>query len=376
MSSVADWLDLHCFDDGMIVDCLVSIESGHLHLELDGLSVEPNGSVDAMSFSTIQDATVLAVCPALSEELGIELGQLCQLGLSIRWTEVEKDQPPQTIDNGVDHPPEIRVAWENSTSDLVCLAHEFVHALQLQLSAGSFMPPVARETCAFLGELSLISWARRTDPDLAAILLHVWRKENERYFGDDVALLRSALAVKNARYNYRMNYPLARAAAVVLFRSRADRLALFKSGSEAMALMPLEKIADLAGQPRNHLPPFPLPDTTVPALDAYRALGAIALLDIHAGKGASERRIEGYYASLLGHLQERTAFIELDEVRRPVAYATWCKATEGKPLTVLRQAAPFGHHLFLQRALQRHLGHDHGVEARHERSARAEQTAW
>lgn len=376
MSSVADWLDIHGFDDGLIVDCLDSIESGDLHFDLDGPPVEADASVASVSLPTLQDSLAQFVCPALSDELGIELGLLRKLSQSILWSDVEKDAPPQTIDHGVDRPPEIRLSWGNAASDLVCLAHEFAHAVQLALSAGSFMPPVARETCAFLGELALIGWARRNDPDLAASLLQVWRHENERYFGDDLALLRSALADKATRYGYRMNYPLARAAAVLLFRSGADRLALFKAGAQAMALLPLERIANLAGRRRNHLPPFPMPERAYPALDVYRTLGAMALLDIDVGKGQSERRIDDYYAALVRHLQDQTAFIALDDVRRPVGYATWCKATEGKPLSVLRQVAPFGDHLYLQRALQEHLGLDHGVEARHEQSARVGQAAW
>ena len=188
------------------------------------------------------------------------------------------------------------------------------------------MPPVARETCAFLGELALIYWAKQNQTDLAARLLRVWREENQRYFGDDRALLRVALGGPESAYTYRMNYPLARAAAVVMWRAGADLQRLFKAGSEAMNLLPLAKIADVAGLSQNYLPPMPPPDTDQPAIDAYRALGAMALLDIDFWKGESERRIEGYYANLLHHLHNRTAFIALDEVRRPVGYASWRKA--------------------------------------------------
>jgi hemolysin-activating ACP:hemolysin acyltransferase len=143
-----------------------------------------------------------------------------------------------------------------------------------------------------------------------------------------------------------------------------------------MALLPLSKIADLAGQSQNYLPPLPAPDTTQPASDAYRALGAMALLDIDFWKGESERRIEDYYATLLHHLQNRTAFIALDEVRRPVGYATWRKAAGDNTITLTRQAAPFGDHLLLQKALERHLGQESDVHAQHPRSARQEQMAW
>jgi hemolysin-activating ACP:hemolysin acyltransferase len=180
----------------------------------------------------------------------------------------------------------------------------------------------------------------------------------------------------DSAYSYRMNYPLARAAAVVTWRAGDDLQCFFKAVSEAMAILPLSKIADLAGQSQNYLPPLTAPDTTQPAIDAYRALGAMALLDIDFWTGESERRIEDYYATLLHHLQNRTAFLALDEVRRPVGYATWRKAAGDNTVTLTRQAAPFGDHLPLQSALERHLGQEIDVHAQHPRSARQEQVAW
>jgi hemolysin-activating ACP:hemolysin acyltransferase len=172
-----------------------------------------------------------------------------------------------------------------------------------------------------------------------------------------------------------MNYPLARAAAVVMWRSRTDLQRLFRAGSEAMAILPIVVIADVASLSQNYLPPLPLPDTDQPAVDAYRALGAMALLDIDFWKGVSERRIEDYYATLLHHLQNRTAFIALDEVRRPAGYATWRNADGDNTVTLTRQVAPFGDHLLLQKALERHLGQESDVLALHSRSARQQQVA-
>jgi hemolysin-activating ACP:hemolysin acyltransferase len=111
-------------------------------------------------------------------------------------------------------------------------------------------------------------------------------------------------------------------------------------------------------------------------VDAYRVLGAMALLDIDFWKGQSEQRIEDYYSTLLHHLQNRTAFVALDEVRRPVGYAIWRKTDGEDTVTLRRQAAPFGDHLLLQKALERHLGQKSDVQAQHPRSARQEQRAW
>jgi hemolysin-activating ACP:hemolysin acyltransferase len=372
---IAEWLRLHELSLDTVSDCIGCIESGHLQLDLDGRPTD-QGVVARSGFESLDLALSTVIIPSFSAALCIESSAFASLVQSIGWNDGLAGELPHTIDHGVGQPPEIRMSWQGSISDLMCLAHEVAHAVQLQVSAGSFMAPVARETCAFLGELALIYWAKQNQTDLAARLLQVWREENQRYFGDDCALLRTALAEPDSAYSYRMNYPLARAAAVVMWRAGADLQRLFKAGSEAMNLLPLAKIADVAGQSQNYLPPLPLPDTDQPAIDAYRALGAMALLDIDFWKGESERRIGDYYATLLHHLKNRTAFVALDEVRRPVGYATWRKAAGDNTVTLTRQAAPFGDHLLLQKALERHLGQNTDVQAQHPRSARQEQVAW
>jgi hypothetical protein len=372
---IAEWLQVHVLDHDTVYDCLAAVGGGQIVFDVQGV-VPVKGALGDAGYATVGVVLTSVIGPALAPLLGMETAAVADLIASIRWGDVSEDGHPHTIDHGTGQPPEIRMSWQGSAADLICLAHEVAHAVQLQLSAGSFMPPVARETCAFLGELALIDWARRTDTPLAAKLLSVWQEENEAYFGEDRDLLRSALADPDATYTYRMNYPLARAAAIVMHRSGVDAQRLFRAGAEAMALLPLANIADLAGRLQNYLPPLPPPDAETPATNAYRVLGAMALLDIDFWQGESERRIEDYYASLLHHLQTRTAFLALDDVHRPVGYATWRKAAGDNALTVTRQAAPFGDHLLLQKALQRHLGQDADILAHHARSARQEQTAW
>ena len=372
---IDEWLRLHglCFD--VVSDCVECIERGHLLFDLDGHASD-QGQANNIVFESLETAITMVIIPAFSAVLSIESKSVAGLVNLIRWTNSSKGDLPHTIDHGVGQPPEILMFWQGSTSDLMCLAHEVAHAVQLQFSAGSFMPPIARETCAFLGELALVRWAREADPILAAKLLQVWREENQSYVADDCALLRAAGADPDAAYSYRMNYPLARASAVSMWRAGADLQQLFKAGSDAMALLPLAKIADMAGQIPNYLPPLPPSDPVQPTIDAYRALGAMALLDIDFWRGASERRIEDYYASQLNYLHNRTAFIALDVMRRPVGYATWRKSTGDNTVTLMRQSAPFGDHLLLQKALERHLGQESDVLSSHSSSARQDQVAW
>lgn len=376
----SEWLRLHRLNPETVSDCIASIEYDRFRFDLDISAVDQTAAysneLTEEGDLSLEKAINAIICPAFSLALGIDVGTFDRCVQSVRWSADVGDGPPHTIDHGVDQPPEIRMSWRGSVSDLICLAHELAHAIQLQLSAGSFMPPVARETCAFLGELALIGWARANDTDLASKLSAVWREESRRYYGDDCELLRAALADPDAAYSYRMNYPLARASAIVLWRRGGDLRPLFAAGSDAMSLLPFAQIADLAGVPQNHLPPMPPSDAARSGIDGYRALGAMALLDIGCRKGESERPIGDYYASRLHHLQDRTAYVALDEVGRPVGYAIWRVAADGGAFTLLRQTAPFGDHLFLQRALARHLAQDRDVLALHPGSARQEQVAW
>ncbi len=288
------------------------------------------------------------------------------------------DGLPHTIDRGPDRPVLIVLNWKGTPDDVICLAHEVAHALQIIFSDHKQMPPLAREVCAFLGELNVIAHARTSAPDLYPALCDVWPRENDAYLGSDIDLLAAALADPHAHYHYRQNYPIARLAAVELF-NRGDGAwlcQLFSSGNDGMRHVPVIELANRAGDIANYLPAMPRPEPQTPAIDAYRSVGAMALIDIDYWEGRSETRIEDYYADLLRHLQDQTAFVALNEQRKPIGYATWSKAAQGDGCTLTRQAAPFGDHLTLQRALERHLGDMAGMTARHARSARQEQVAW
>ena len=206
----------------------------------------------------------------------------------------------------------------------------------------------------------------------------VWRKENEVYLGSDLEALSCAVADLSTPYHYRQNYTVARLTAVKMFSHGCGGwvLDLFAAGNAGMCYLPIVDMADRAGEIANYLPPLPESDPERPTINAYRSLGAMALIDIDCWQGESEKQVGEYYALLLEHLQDQTAFLALDEQRKPIGYATWLKPSQSGSVTLTRQAAPFGDHLTLQRTLERHLGREAGVLACHDRSARKEQPAW
>lgn len=380
MFSISDWKRAHSLSTSSIADIIAANGAG-------SLTHGPSFREDAEPYSGDQHVVLKGdlgynlqayVVPAFSNLFG-SLDEVTELVAQIEFAGLSRgEELPHTEDLGRGRPPVITMEWTGSADDLICLAHEVAHALQIMMSNHELMPPVVREACAFLGELALIAYCHEHAPSLKDALSDVWHAENERYLGSDLDALAEALNDPGTPYQYRLNYPLARLAAIQLHRRGAGDWCrdLFSSGRLGMQHLPIERMANMAGDLANYLPPMTAPDISQPTIDAYRSLGVMALLDIDYWQGESEKRIDDYYNGLLEHLRNRTAFIALSDDRKPVAYATWTKPAGANAVTITRQAAPFGDHLLLQQALEAHLGHAEGVTARHVRSARQEQVAW
>ncbi|WP_071469612.1 hypothetical protein [Roseinatronobacter thiooxidans] len=192
----------------------------------------------------------------------------------------DDSQPPHVIDHGHGRYPTVSMAWKNDAESLMHLMHEVSHALQINLSQSNKMPPLAREVCAFLGELCLMAYLHRYGPaSLLPALLDVWHSHNTRYLGEDLGHLSEAILTDCAAYHYRQNYPIARLIAVDLFAQRPGPWleALFASGSDAMTLLPIGQMANVAGRRANYLPALPMSGADQPVLGAYRSLGAMAV---------------------------------------------------------------------------------------------------
>ncbi len=115
-----------------------------------------------------------------------------------------------TLDNGSTSYPTIIYTDRGKSSDMLLMAHEFAHALQIVASGGKFVPPVAREVCAFIGEAALLSRLRQTDDIRYAGLRQVWRRDDRKYLISDGRDLESALDNPDSAYRYNWNYPIAR----------------------------------------------------------------------------------------------------------------------------------------------------------------------
>ncbi len=131
------------------------------------------------------------------------------------------NQQAYALDHGGDKPAEVSCSYSQTADDLILMMHEFSHAVQLMLSYANnvndlVMPPVARECCAFIGELALLEFTSVNNPYLHHKLLKVWHANNQVYLGSDLIVLNQHKNTKNDHYNYRWNYPIARKAASIL----------------------------------------------------------------------------------------------------------------------------------------------------------------
>src|SRR5262249_29849942 len=121
-----------------------------------------------------------------------------------------------TINNGPSSYPTVIYRWLGEPSDLMVVAHEFAHALQILTSKEKFVTPIMREVCAFTGEIALLLSMSGTNSLEYQNLSYVWRKDNEKYLELDGKTLRSALYKMNSVYSYSWNYPIARVMAIAI----------------------------------------------------------------------------------------------------------------------------------------------------------------
>lgn len=383
MFTCNDWLAFHGLSEPRVKGVILALNAGKFEYLPSFLSADRKASAvdDFISnqLSSQDSCYKNIVVPALARAFDnvSEVQHLLCNHVEFRGLN-EGNEAPYTICQGSGQSPAVVMDWHGRAEDLLCLVHETAHALQMLLSKNELMPPVARETCAFLGELLLLDYVKAHLPHLHASLLDVWHRENGFYLGDCVDVLTDALNHSEVSYHYYQNYPLARLAAVQMCCATDNKSvpALFSSDREAMAHLPINEMASCDIGVRNPLPVLPPSDADQPTVDAYRSLGIMALLDIESGSKASYQRIESYYLKLLKNLQERTAFIALDNDNKPVGYATWVESNSDNNVVLTCQTALLNNRINLQHALEHYISMTKDVKAGYTRKAAKEMLVW
>ena len=370
------WLNAHEISRAQVLRAIAYVDR-MLHCE-HGVANEANAGTLGVDAADAWQVATSALCSQFPEHAPSIV--LAQGGVEVNFEAKEQQyELPYTLDRRPKLPPLVAMEYSGSPADILCVAHEFAHAVQIQLSSQHSIVPILREVAAFIGELALLRFLEEEKSPIAKAVRSAFFQENGAYLASDVAYLESALDDSSSPYNYRWNYPIARVLAVRLF----ELLPAEKLWQVFVGRFTLSECIEMADFPftnaftKNYLSPLPKDQISNPTVDAYRSLGMMVLLDIDYLQGRSEQTIEHYYADLLEHMKKQTAFIMLDNKKRPSAYATWCvNADNADRITLTRQSAPFGHHIALHKTLKARFPENFTVHSLHERSARRNQTAW
>ncbi|WP_143595964.1 hypothetical protein [Tropicibacter naphthalenivorans] len=283
---------------------------------------------------------------------------------------------PYTIDRGRDDSAHVVQSFAGSVADVVAVAHEFGHAVQLRAAQGLFIPPILREMAAFISELALLDYLKSIDHACAHAIADAHLRDTAIYMSSDFDALMRAIECGTTEYNYRWNYPPARALASVLF-GNVPRDALWRILIGKVTFPHCINISQNTGgfeTVKKHLPEVPKAKDDCLALGAYRSLGMMPLRGIESWQGASYIPVGECHETFLRRMRERTARVVIGDERKPVGHTAWdIDETASKTGRLPRQSAPLGDHFELQRRARSYLPEDVSV---HARCARQEQAAW
>lgn len=220
--TLSDWLALHQLDPPTCARLL-----GEMTVELANTDVVQNAedlSYPPLGLEAAWSITREAWSDFVPDQRGVIADTIANTE-KIVVNRPGSSRKALTLDHGPGTYPTVVHSYRDDAADLLIIAHEFGHALQIRVGAGSFVPPVVREVCAFLSESALLRYLRTHDATRHACLLAVWHKETARYFGvqRDRALL--ALTRPRTPYRYGWNYPLARYLALEISRVGSPDLA-------------------------------------------------------------------------------------------------------------------------------------------------------
>lgn len=116
--------------------------------------------------------------------------------------------------------PYVSVPYTGSARDVLTLAHEFGHVIQILNTDAHLTPPVLREVCAFLAEGWLLEYLATFDTLLSDKVRAPWARSVAVDFGARRAALLDAFHQgPQTPYDYAWNYPLARRLALEAART-------------------------------------------------------------------------------------------------------------------------------------------------------------
>lgn len=319
--SVRDWLQVHGLSPNFAREA-VRTARRHASSPFSNFSIESQ-TAPALATATPNHYFEYLIAPALSNLVGDN--ELIDLLKSVQTTIVSEEQlddGPYVSHIGRHGGPEIFISWVADAQHINLYAHEVAHAAQIILSNQRWMPPMAREVCAFLGELAVLDYALTTDHGLFQTLYRDWsgRMKHDLDVGANI-LLRRLDELSNP-YDYSLNYPLARYLAARIYGCYGPKWIkdFFRSGEAAMDYLSMPQLFEPMEEKDNYLPVFEDDEHCPDAIMKYKLIGALALLDIEDWRIAARTPIGNYFRENIEKIESGAVCIQFDSKKKPSGY--------------------------------------------------------
>lgn len=207
-----DWLQLH----GLTAQDCARLVSVDLPIGKAAASAAPASWPDGPGLWSLAAAALSAQLPEMSEDIARTATQ------TVVNFAPDPARHPRPFAVYVAEKGKVYASCplSGSARDVILVAHEFGHALQLHLVADKGVPPILRETCAVLAEELLLEALPDLAPEHAGSVGVRLTAFRTRDLGPMRGDLLKALRDPSAIYKYDWNYPPARSLALGLCRHR------------------------------------------------------------------------------------------------------------------------------------------------------------
>lgn len=200
-----DWLDLHGLNARQCETILSQAGDLDFNRDASTLCSRPCNLSGELAWRLAADA----MASSFPQAAGL-IKNVQATSVKAFSTDCARLERPHTVLIGQDRYPTVFLNYHGRIVDLITVAHEFGHAVQISASGGRFVPPVNRELCAFVSELLLLKLLLAELPDLHPFALAAWQVGNRTYLARHGRALALALTDASSVYQYGWNYPIAR----------------------------------------------------------------------------------------------------------------------------------------------------------------------
>lgn len=229
----------------------------------------------------------------------------------------------------------VELSYKYRPEDVLTVAHEFGHCVQLTSTKENFIPPLFRETCAFIAELIFLKYLERSYPELHTVLVKSWYSQNSHYLGQSSKMLHAATNISLQPYTYEWNYPIARVFSIIAFNSMGNKK-IWELFSNFELI--LEKIFCFSEFKSHEISLNLLQPISVinGGISEYALLGALAFGEAtEKGSHKSRATIKEFYDKYVNDPDKEKTGIKVDCLMRPV-YGKRMIGMPGEKLKIVR----------------------------------------